>query len=782
MYISLKWIQEIIGVQKLTLNRLVNRLTLAGFEIESITTKNYFESFDIILDISFTANRADVSNIKGLITEIIALFKANFFLEIPSNIGPLILLDSQISRGMLNLDLDSYLKQIKNDIDPGNSTTLGRNLLKSRSYKILNNYKLWQYNYSLWEWYLQKKSFSKILKNLTLHKVIDSNEGITLCNITSKKIEIKSSPYWIKKRLLLMGFNPVNNIIDTLNYLLVETGQVFFAYDLESLEDLMLTKNLVFITKWATEESFFPISESKKILLNSNILTLTINNKIISLPGFIQNYKTTVNKNTSSVLLQYGIYDAKKIKKSSKLLNLRTDYSIKSEKQIDLNLLEQAYLRLMHLFWTQKIKFESEIPIVNKNSLKHLENHFSLISNYIKQSERKIKISYKNIRQLTGPYNNSNALNKFQIVRNLKLLNFKIDLQTDQSCYVLIPLARKVDIEREVDIVEEIIRVIGFNKFKPLRLNNNKFGYLNKNEKLKRRLRSYFLNLGFNESIHSILIKKDSKNEISLKNPLFNDSSVLRLSLINGLIEKVKFNQKNVGEIFETFELGRVYKLLSDGKKKEIEVISGIFGGQIFHSTWGSEKSSINWFEAKGIIETLIEKLNLQLPIYWNPTNICETSFHPNLTTDLFIGNQKLGTFGQIHPTLALKNNIQKKVYLFEINTEIVNRFSHSKNLINYIPYSSYPISYIDLSFIINKSIFSYEIEKIIYLLAQPLLKSISLFDYYSKKPIKEGYCSLSFKLTFQSESRTLSNDEVLGIINPVILYLEKHYDIKFQE
>ena len=102
--------------------------------------------------------------------------------------------------------------------------------------------------------------------------------------------------------------------------------------------------------------------------------------------------------------------------------------------------------------------------------------------------------------------------------------------------------------------------------------------------------------------------------------------------------------------------------------------------------------------------------------------------------------------------------------------------------MIKYIPYSSYPISYIDLSFIINKCILSNEIREIIFILGQPLLKSISLFDYYSGQPIKEGYCSLTFKLKFQSETRTLSNDEVIKITNPIIEYLEKHYDIKFQE
>nr|YP_009327077.1 phenylalanyl-tRNA synthetase [Pleurocladia lacustris]ANS57518.1 phenylalanyl-tRNA synthetase [Pleurocladia lacustris]ANS57662.1 phenylalanyl-tRNA synthetase [Pleurocladia lacustris] len=777
MYISLKWIQEIIGVQNLTLNGLIDRLTLAGFEIESITSKKYFESSDLILDIDFTANRADVSNVRGLISEIITLFRSNFFLETPINIRPLILFDTQSNISIFDLDPNLYLKQIKSKVD---FKSLTKSLLNKKSYKSIDNYKVCQLKYSLWEWYLQKKSLNKIIKNLTNTKVLDSKDCITLYNITSKKVEIKSSPYWIKNRLLLMGFNPINNIIDTINYLMVETGQVFFAYDLGILKNFMTTRNLVFLAKRATDKSLFQISRSKTILLNNEISVLTVNNKIISIPGFIQNYNTIINRNTSYILLQYNFYDSKKIKKLSKILNLRTDYSIKSEKEIDFNVLEQSYLRLMHLFWTQDIKFENENS--NKNKFEYLKNYSYLFSKYIKQSEKRIKISYQNIKELTGPYNNSNTLNNFQIIRNLKSLNFKIYLQTNKNCFVLIPSTRKIDLEREVDIIEEIVRVIGFNKFKPLRILNTKFGYLTKIEKLKRRIRTYFLNLGFNESVHSILMKKQYKNEIRLQNPLFNESSVLRLSLLNGLVEKVKVNNQNSGEIFETFESGRIYKFLSARQKKEIEVMSGVFGGQIFHSAWDRGNSSINWFEAKGIIETLIEKLNLSLPISWSPRENCRTNFHPNLTTNLFIGEQKLGIFGQIHPTLAFKNNIPNKVYLFEINMQILSRFSDSKNLIKYIPYSSYPISYIDLSFIVNKSIFSYEIKQIIYRLAQPLLKSVSLFDYYSNKPIKEGYCSLSFKLNFQSDTRTLSNDEVVEITRPIILYLEKHYDITFQE
>nr|WAM62552.1 phenylalanyl tRNA synthetase beta subunit [Costaria costata] len=767
MYISLKWLQELIGLQNLTLIDLVNRLTLAGFEIESIEKKKIFKSNDLILDISFTANRADVSNMRGLITEIIALFNSNLLLQTPANIKPLILLNSY--KKTLNSIQSFYSKSINY-----------RALLKSQNLECFKHYRVLRWEYSLWERYLQKKSFSNVIKNLTSENLLHSGECVTLFNIKSQKLRIKESPYWIKKRLLLMGFKPVNNVIDTINYLLIETGQVFFAYDLETLQELTGTSDIVFLPNYVKEKSLFPIEESKTIELTRNVLVLNIKNKIFSIAGLLQNYQTLVNTDTSYVILQYGLYDSKEIKKSSKILGIRTDYSIKLEKQTDLNLIEQAHLRLMHIFWTQDIKFEQTSS--NKNLFFSLKKSSSLLSRYVKQSEKSIKIVYENLKRLTGPSNTNTELSNSQIITNLKLLNFKVRFETGENCYLFIPLTRRLDIEREVDVIEEVVRTIGFNKFEPLTLQNEQIGYLTKIEKLKRRLRNYFINLGFNESIHSILMKKNSEDEIKLKNPLFNESSALRLSLLDGLIEKIQFNQKNIGQSFETFELGRVYKLLLDGDKKEVEVISGVFGGKNFRSNWGSENSTINWFEAKGLLENLFEKLNIPASIYWNPVNNYATKFHPNLTTELFIGNQKLGVFGQIHPTLALKNNINKKIYLFEMDIEVLNHFSQSKTLINYLPYSSYPISNVDLSFIVKKSIFSQEIEQIISTFGQPLLKTVNLFDYYSKEPIKKGYCSLSFKLQFQSKNRTLSSDEVEELINPIIFYLEKYYDIKFQE
>ena len=152
------------------------------------------------------------------------------------------------------------------------------------------------------------------------------------------------------------------------------------------------------------------------------------------------------------------------------------------------------------------------------------------------------------------------------------------------------------------------------------------------------------------------------------------------------------------------------------------------------------------------------------------------------LVIGIFIGKQIIGTFGQIHPSLALNYSLDTKTYLFEFNTELLNHFWQSKTLISYKPYSSYPISYVDLSFIVKKNLFFDEIKNRMLLIGRPLIKAVHLFDYYSKEPIKKGYCSLTFKLQFQSQTRTLVNSEVTKIVKSIIFHLEENFDIKFQK
>lgn len=762
MYVSLRWIEYLLGLQDLSLVVFTERLTLGGFEIESIQTKQTKSSSDIILDISFTANRYDLINIKNLSFELCSLFARELPFQKSLNMKTLILNQTHQKHNSL-FSFQYFLGKRHN-------YTL---FLKNHN-DIKTNLQLKQFffKYYVWERLLQKKVVFNFKTNSIFH-----NHYIPYCHQESSNFNITESPKWIKNRLLLMNFTPINNIIDTIHYILIETGQVFFIYDSVRLENFANTKSLDFVPKFSDRSETFMLSNQQNILLNPNVLTLRINNRIVSLFGFIQNFSTIITDNTSKFILQGGIYDSRQVKKIAKVLGIRTEYSIKLEKQNDLNLLEQAYLRLIYLFNVQGIHFfNSGLEGSNKNNLT------SLISYYVKRSRLKINVFYKNIDRLIGPYKFNEGLQGFQLLKNLRFLNFKIYFITDKNFIIKAPFQRQLDIEEEVDIIEEIVRIIGFSSFKPLLPGKNQLGKLTKLEKFKRYLKNTLLNLGMTESLHSIFSKKTFLSESPLQNPLFNESSVLRVSLLNSLIKYCLLNRNFARENLEMFEFGRVYRYLNTIKKnkKEIECLSGIIGGKLFRSNWEKSYSTINWFEAKGVLENIFKQLNVT--VTWIPTEYnVQTFYHPTRTANIISGSQFIGTFGEIHPNLILKEGLNKKVYLFEFNIEVLNKLWKNKTIINYTPYSVYPVCYIDLTCICkrDKTLSFSKIKDSILTFGQPLLVSVELLDYYSKPPIEHGFYSLTFKLGFTSIKRTLVNSDVTSIVSRIRRVLETTFQIQ---
>ena len=771
MYVSLKWVERLIQIPNLSLNFLIERLILAGFEVDNIERKSLGAgNYDIILDINITANRADSSNFKGFTSELFSLVCIDLNFQKLNKLKSVATLYPTRKSQQFKDSLQSFDKA-----EAYSSISQRENSINLHDYINSTLFK-----YHVWEYYKQKDYLHLSKKKLTDN--VNQSNYIPILQEISSEVFVTESPQWITNRLLVMNFKPVNNIIDTINYILVETGQVFFVYDLNALQKFAGTLMMNFIPEVINESINFSISRSETICLNQSILALTLNNKIISLLGLIQDYNTIISRKTTHFLLQTSIYDSGQIKKLSKITGLKTEYSTKLEKQVDLSLLEQAYFRLKYLFRAQGIYFKtmefSDSPFSQKEKS-------SLVLYYIKHAQFRIKVLLKNIHEIIGPPRKLAKLPTHQILDSLRALNFKILHRTKEYLIIQVPLERQNDIEQEVDIIEEITRVIGFQYFPSILPYNDKTksGELTKLEKLKRRLRAYFLNFGFSESILSILSQKAIPFEPLLKNPLFNESSVLRVSLLKSLLEKVKFNQSIVQEGFETFEIGRVYKFLmntnANGVKEELEFISGIFGGKVFRSKWQNEDLMLNWFEAKGLLENLFAKLSISTQ--WKPSQYDFTTiFHPTRTANIFIGATLVGTFGQINPLLALKNNFNNQIYLFEINLENLNRSWKQKTSPIYNQYSLYPISFIDLSCITKKSLSFQVIKEEIFSIGQPLLKSIELFDYYCEPPIKNGYCSLSFKLKFTSENRTLLSAEVTAIVAKITHSLEKNFGIEF--
>jgi phenylalanyl-tRNA synthetase beta chain len=382
-------------------------------------------------------------------------------------------------------------------------------------------------------------------------------------------------------------------------------------------------------------------------------------------------------------------------------------------------------------------------------------------------------LEYKEVTNVLG---SSELLNNLNILNVLEALNFKIIRKTENYCEVHVPFSRENDIEREVDLIEEIVRICGFTSFLSIVPSLEKVGKFSKLEKLKRLLRKSFVDLGFQEALHYSISIKQSQQQVQLKNPIVPDSSSFRSNLLTQMIQKAAINKKQKNNIFEAFEIGRVYSV-KNGNIIESELISGIFGGNLFSSNWNEDGKTINWFEGKGLINNIFNLLNIE--VAWSKQLPKENNlFHPGRCAVLFSKDQKIGFFGQIHPTQAKIKSLNYETFLFEFNIEVLKFLWEEQTIYTYKPYSLFPVSLVDLAFIKPNNILFKDIETKIREVGGPLLETIHLFDYYSGAPIQQGYHNLGFKLKFRNLDRTLTNEEVDNILKKITNSLEKEFHI----
>lgn len=725
MYISLNWVQNLINLKNIPFKILCEKLTLSGFEIEEITKTFDLKQTDFILNVNLTANRSDILNLKGFTRELFSILLQNkcFY----------------------------SIKQIQNNI----------------LYSLPIKKKKIEITYFIWEYFIQNKYFYK-----NKRKSLSSFDGCyTFFSIKTPISQIKASPAWLKKLLKSANITSINNISDTINFINLETGYPFFACDLNKLKKLLNTTTLNFSTRYALPLQQFEIEKNTTIILSPENLLLYINNIPISIIGLVTVKEIEIDETTKNLLIYGGLFDTVQIRKSSKILGIRTQQSISLEKNLNFNNFEQAYIRLKILFRVQGIK-------LNKKSLPQIEIIQTLkkksFTQYVTNNRPLLRLKYEEVNNIRG---NSKLLTPTQILSIVKGLHFQIINSTDKFCELYIPSSREDDVEKEIDLIEEIIRISGFNNFLSVKIKFEQIGTITKLEKLKRVLRTYFIDLGLNEVIHYSIHSRFPNKKLKLKNPILTEASFFRENLLMELISKYILNKNQKNKNYEAFEIGRIYSLSPSGNVIESEVISGIFGGSFYSSCWSEEKKSLNWFEAKGFIEQTFKVLGI-FSKWQKINNKTIKILHPNRSAELVINNQIIGMFGQIHPCLAKTNSLIDEIYLFEFNLDILKTFWIPLQILHYVPYSLYPVSIIDLALIKNNKVSFEEVQKKIYEMGTPLLQSIDLVDYYEGDPIPLGYHSLCFKLKFRTFNKTLTNEEVDTIVKKIKNSLTTSFDV----
>jgi len=690
MQISLKWINELVDIETISLEDLIEKLTLGGFEVEEILEIKINNEIVTTLEISTTANRSDSLSIQGMALEIAALF-------------------------------DKKLKT---------SVYLKKNL----------------------DW---NKQISKLSQNNLKTKNCTEFKALIVKNVTNF-----TSPKWLKEKLISSGIIPENNLIDFQNYIILERGYPIEIYDFDQIMTNVNSSLFHLTLNSANLNDEFLANNQITYKLNNSSLILKANEIPISLAGMIPSQNYDCLKSTTSLLIEGSIFNAAKIRQQSRTLGLRTIRSTRYEKSLNtINLLDTL------------LRFVELLRIFNPNLSCKLHTSSSLFE----QQTKVIQLYYNTIKEILGPIRSLNlTTNQYilpqSITTALERLKFKVSYNEQTiSWSVTIPAFRNNDIEREIDLIEEIGRLYGFNNFLTRLPSLTKIGTEDFASQIRKKLTLSLISSGLNELIQYSLVPEINyfPNEINLVNPLVKDYANLRSSLLPNLLKAVEENNKKSNIVLEGFEYGHVF-LNSELKTiHEYECIAGIFGGSLIKSDWSNSFQLLTWFEAKSKLDELFKKLNLIT--YWQFYKPLKekTILHPYRSAQLYLSNQsKLGIFGQIHPLISKKSNISTNIYLFELNFELIKEQIQKNKLTTYQEYSLYPKIIKDLSFIIDKSISFNELKEILYLNGSKFLTEINLLDEYNGDSISSNQTSLCIQFVFQSNTQTLTNKNIEKILD----------------
>jgi len=690
MQVSLKWINELLNLQVVTLDDLIEKLTLGGFEVEEILELEIENQTQIALDVSATANRSDSLSTQGI-----------------------------------SIEIGTLLNQ--------QPTISG-------------------YSSPIFDW---KQPMISLTTTLSTKEEYSSLIGIVVENLTNLTI-----PKWLTQKLISSGVTPENNLLDFQNYILLETGYPFAFYDYDKICSKLNHQKFSLSISPTNKSETFLASNGLPYSLQDSTLLIKANDVCLGIAGIIEHQDFMYSGTTQSLLIEASVFNAAKIRQQSRNLGLRTDRSARYEKSIKNTFLMESLYRLI---WLLRI------------SNPEIGCYFHTATQFVEEEKAPIILHYETVQKILGPVKEStpeqlNYIGFDMITSYLSRLNFGFSYDLSESLWkVKIPESRSDDITSEIDLIEEIGRLHGFNNFLTALPETKVIGKKDWSYQTRSKITSCLLNLGLNEFIHYSLVGETKliANKVKLINPLLSDYDRLRVSLLPSLVQTIQENLKQGNSLIEGFEYGHVFFEENSHSFNEQERVAGIFGGISTKLSWSDPAIPITWFEAKGKMEQLFGQLNISPAWQTNSSSSLSEILHPYRSAELsFSQNQKLGVFGQIHPKLANRLDLPSDLYLFEFHLEEIQKRIQENQIVIYQEYPVYPKIIKDLSFIIEQKISFQELHETLFFNGTQFLSEIRLLDEYRGPSIPPLSTSLCVQLTFQSNEKTLQNKEIETIIN----------------
>ena len=617
---------------------------------------------------------------------------------------------------------------------------------------------------------LNHKYEINLLKEIQLcPEAITSNCLYTITCINGVNGE-KLSPRWLRDRIEKSGIKSINLLVDLTNYILLEQGQPLHAFDKDKLSNLIgkeVSPNDFSVRKAKDNESLKCL-DGKNYDLNENITIITCCDKPVAIAGVIGGLETSVTNTTSSIYLEGAVFNPVTIRKSSREIGVRTESSSRYEKGISSKNTIGAVTRAINLL---EEYYPINLPIISTSNLINNEDVF-------------IKLRRNRIHKILGPLIVNDQLDKrnlsdTEIVDKLMLIGCTLKSQEYGWDVEVIP-NRSQDLIREIDLIEEIARLIGYDRFDLNLPNPIKPGKLSSQQLALKKVKSGFIENGFNEVLSYSLVPEDKESLIKISNPLLLETSCLRDNIWQEHLEIVNRNIKSGQTSCYIFEVGNVFYKSSEFVQEEI-LNGAIFGNKKFGAWVNSGKDNdLNYYEARGKLKEALSSLNIKVDD--KPTNSIDF-LHPGRTAKLFIEGKDAGYFGEIHPKLILDKTALKKVYLFSINVANLLGASTRKN--KWIPiYKQYPIvpkMERDINFIFSKEHLISEITSEIRKTGKNLLEDVNLIDVFKDINFGEDFISYTFRLSYRDKDKTLLDSDISSIHSNIVSKVEKRFNTKLR-
>ncbi|MDE0016612.1 MAG: phenylalanine--tRNA ligase subunit beta [Candidatus Poribacteria bacterium] len=566
-------------------------------------------------------------------------------------------------------------------------------------------------------------------------------------------VKVGQSPAWLQQRLESVGVGVINNIVDITNFVLMEYGQPLHAFDYHKLAE-----NRIVVRRAVENENITTLDEVERDLA-PDMLVIADAEKPVALAGIMGGYDSEITETTADVLLESAYFNPSSIRATAKTLGISTEASYRFERGADPGAVLAALDRATQLI----------AELAGGSICKGVVDVYPG-----EQPLHQIQFRPERVNFILGT-----AIEATEMAEILSDLGFEVKADGTGNYQVTVPTFRS-DLTREIDLIEEIARVYGYDNI-PTTLPKGDIPVPapNPSTEVRKRIKHFLLAAGMMEAINYSFCDPNGFDKIrfaadhprrdvlKLQNPLSPEMSVLRTTLLPNLLENAQHNRNHQIDTIALFEIGSVF--IRNGAEKEPERVTGILAGQVGDGVYSNPYREPDFYDIKGVVEGILEVCGI---VDYTLEKTDAPTFHPGRNAAVLSSNKQIGIFGEAHPEVLENYDLPYKAYLFDFDMEaLVDAAIFAKR---FEPIPVYPKVERDLAIVVDKAVLSDMPTGLIYATGGELVESVRLFDVYEGEQVPEGKKSLAYAITYHSATETLTDKAVNALHDKVVKRLNQ--------